>query len=112
MKISFKIQILNYLKTGMRTSSNVKKEILILTDGVSNCGGNAIAAAKALKEQASVSVYALAIGDGSGLQELKQYVSDPRNQHLFAVDGYESLKKLLDSIEDELRNIPCAPFDI
>lgn len=44
----------------MRRRPGVKQEVLILTDGMSNCGGSAIDAARLLQEVADV--YALIIG--------------------------------------------------
>lgn len=96
----------------MRTSADVKQEVLILTDGESNCGGDAIAAAKKLHGKAKV--FGLMIGPQSprGMDELKQYVSLPLNKHLFAIDGLQVLELLVNEIENQLKSVPCAPFDI
>lgn len=90
----------------------VKPEVLILTDGRSNCGGDALLAAEGLKDK--VDVFALTIGDQNyrGRRELTEYASYPLSQHLFAVSGYRDLRRLVDYIQSELRNIKCAPFDL
>ncbi|WAR15140.1 COEA1-like protein [Mya arenaria] len=97
---------------GMRIQSDVKQEVLILTDGQSNCGGDAVQAAKLLDKTANV--YGLMIGDHStaGIQELTNYVSSPKNQHLFTVENARELVQLVDLVEQQLKSIPCAPFDI
>jgi len=90
----------------------VKQEVLLLTDGRSNCGGDALLAAEGLKDK--VDVYALTIGDHNyrGRKELTEYASHPINQHLFAVRGFRDLRRLVDYIQDDLKNIKCAPFDL
>ena len=100
---------------GMRIAQDVKQEVLILTDGQSNCNKNATVAARKLQQKAAV--FGLMIGKQTlkGEEELKSYVSVPVKQHLFAIDGFQDLKKLLEQIELEIndpRTPPCAPFDI
>lgn len=93
----------------MRTRTDVTQEILILSDGGSNCGGDAIAAAMDLNSKAEV--YALVIGtpSASEQQELTSYVSTPSSDHLFSVLNYEDLETLVNDIQSY--NLQCVPFD-
>ncbi|WAR04019.1 COCA1-like protein [Mya arenaria] len=96
---------------GMR-NSDAKQEVLILTDGESNCGGDAVQAAKLLDKTAKV--YGLMIGNHStaGMQKLTNYVSSPKKEHLFALENARELSQLVDLVEQQLKSIRCAPFDI
>lgn len=94
---------------GMRQGT--KHEVLILTDGQSNCGKSLSTVLPTL--QAKASVFGLMIGSfsSSGKIELTSYVSRPTPQHLFAVDSFQDLQKLLDAIKIQLdKNNPCASF--
>lgn len=95
----------------MRTSPNVKKEVLILTDDLSNCGGNATVAALALQNVADV--YGLMIGrqQETGAAELESYVSEPKRDHIFAIENLRDLRSLVDEINESLEENPCAPFE-
>ena len=97
---------------GMRTRTDVKQEVLILSDGNSNCGGNATIAAKALQLKAEV--FGLMIGSHSqgGMDELTSYVSTPVHEHLFAVASFRELRDLVDYIQSQISLIQCAPFDL
>lgn len=70
---------------GMRTQSDVVQEVLILTDGQSNCGGAVATAAKELQKKATV--FTLLIGSFTqiGVSEIASYVTTPVPKHLFAV---------------------------
>lgn len=94
----------------MRTRSDVKQEVLILSDGGSNCGGDAVAAARELQSKAEV--FALVIGAPSiaEKQELTNYVSMPSRDHLFSVLNYDELETLVNDIESQV-NLPCVPFE-
>lgn len=96
----------------MRTDSSIRHEVLILSDGHSNCGGDAVQAANALKAKADV--FALIIGEQTieGRTEMTNYVSLPVDEHLFAVSDYRGLKELVDYIEQNISGIQCAPFDL
>ena len=96
----------------MRTRSDVKQEVLILSDGNSNCVGNATLAAKALRLKAEV--FGLMIGSHSqgGMDELTSYVSTPVHEHLFAVASFRELRDLVDYIQSQISLIQCAPFDL
>ncbi|WAR04020.1 COCA1-like protein [Mya arenaria] len=98
----------NYARNTMFTAAKV----LIVTDGKSNCGGDAVQAAKLLDKTANV--YGLMIGRHStaGMQELSDYVSSPKNQHLFTLENARELRQLVDLVEQQLKSVPCAPFDL
>lgn len=90
-----------------------KHEVLILTDGKSNCGRTISTVLPALHAKASV--FGLMIGSfsNSGKEEVMSYVSKPTPNHLFAVDNFEDLKKLLNLIKTQIDDQdPCAPFDL
>lgn len=105
--------ILNHLiSTGMRTRADVKQEVLILSDGQSNCGGNATAEAIALHPTADVFGLMIGVTSANGQKELSSYVSEPLNEHLFAIKNFQDLKKLVDLIDQQLQTTKCAPFII
>ncbi|XP_060575103.1 integrin alpha-D-like [Ruditapes philippinarum] len=78
-----------------KSKSKVKQEVLILTDGLSNEGGDAVAAAKDLSKVADV--YGLMIGkfSASGMEELTEYVSKPASQHLFSLENFNTFSELV-----------------
>ncbi|XP_053399252.1 collagen alpha-1(XII) chain-like [Mercenaria mercenaria] len=98
---------------GARDSTKVKREVLIVTDGLSNTGGDAVAAAKELSKVADV--YGLMIGkfSAAGMTELTDYVSTPASKHLFNLDDFESLTLLVEALEINKRLHPdwCASLD-
>lgn len=87
-----------------------KHEVLILTDGESNCGRNISSVLPALHAKASV--FGLMIGSFSdrGKGEVMSYVSKPTPHHLFAVKNFEELKQLLIAIKTQVNN-RCTSFD-
>ncbi|XP_052219828.1 cartilage matrix protein-like [Dreissena polymorpha] len=97
---------------GMRTSPDVKQEVLIITDGQSNCGVNAIAAAANLQTKADVFGLMIGYHTPAGEAELTSYVSYPINTHLFAINGMQDLEQLVNLIDSQLSTVPCAPFDL
>ena len=94
----------------MRTDHDVKHEVLILTDGQSNCGLNATA--EAIELQKNVDVFGLIIGSfsPSGQSELESYVSDIKS-HLFNVEGFDKLGQLIDIVDTYLLKAPCLGFE-
>lgn len=96
----------------MRTTFGVKQEVLILSDGQSNCGGDAIEAAKSLQEVADVTALIIGHQSASGIAEMTAYVSPPVNSHLFVINGFNELKIFVDFLESKIQNIQCAPFDL
>ncbi|XP_052264933.1 collagen alpha-1(XIV) chain-like isoform X1 [Dreissena polymorpha] len=97
---------------GMRNSTDVKQEVLILTDGQSNCVGNVTSAALKLQEKADVFGLMIGINTQSGMNELTNYVSYPKNKHLFAIEGFQALEALVNEIEKQVKNVPCVAFDV
>ncbi|CAC5389951.1 unnamed protein product [Mytilus coruscus] len=96
---------------GMRQGT--KKEVLILSDGQSNCGRNISTVLPTLHAKAAV--FGLMIGGytNSGKAELTSYVTKPKPKHLFAVNNYQELKTLLEVIRQQIDDTnPCAPFDL
>lgn len=88
--------------------------MLILTDGLSNCGGDVIEAAKQLQDTADV--FALVIGSfsDSGMDELTKYVSEPVGKHLFAVKQLQDFRLLVETVAEDIAHVRavCAPFDL
>ncbi|XP_063398168.1 collagen alpha-1(XII) chain-like [Mytilus trossulus] len=96
---------------GMRQGT--KHEVLILSDGVSNCGRTLSSVLPMLHAKATV--FGLMIGGHSekGKDELTSYVSQPKPDHLFAVKDFQVLKELLKAIKDQIdKTNPCAPFEL
>ncbi|CAG2188321.1 COL12A [Mytilus edulis] len=90
-----------------------KHEVLIVTDGKSNCGRSISTVVPMLHAKADV--FGLMIGDFSpdGKRELASYVSKPVVDHLFAVDDFRDLERLLNLIKGEIdQNHPCVHFDL
>ncbi|XP_063398167.1 uncharacterized protein LOC134683056 [Mytilus trossulus] len=88
-------------------------EVLIFTDGQSNCGRNLSIVLPMLHAKATV--FGLMIGGHTknGKVELTSYVSQPIPDHLFAVDNFQVLKDLLKVIKDQIDETnPCALFDL
>lgn len=54
----------------MRTRPDVKQEVLIITDGLSNCGGDATAEAVALHSNADVFWLMIGTLSDEGMEEL------------------------------------------
>ncbi|CAG2215535.1 COL12A [Mytilus edulis] len=82
--------------------SGTRHEVLILTDGHSNCGKHLSTVLPRLHAKATV--FGLMIGrhSSSGKQELTSYVSKPKPNHLFAVDNYQDLKQLVTLIKAQI----------
>jgi hypothetical protein len=103
----------NFFSGVRKSKSKVKQEVLILTDGLSNKGGDAVAAAKDLGDVADV--YGLMIGkfSASGMEELTEYVSKPASSHLFNFDDYKTLSKVVKILkfQSEIDEAYCASFD-
>lgn len=90
-----------------------KHDVLILTDGQFNCGKQLSKVLPRLHAKATV--FGLMIGRYSspGKQELVSYVSKPKPNHLFAVERYEDLEKLLILIKARINGSDtCAPSQI
>ena len=99
---------------GSRNDPNVKREVLILTDGKSNCGPNAVQAAKGLQQVADV--YALVIGSPASKdqREIESYVSQPVSSHLFATPNFQDLTLLVTEVLHQIHthpNVSCMSFN-
>ncbi|XP_052066971.1 cartilage matrix protein-like isoform X2 [Mytilus californianus] len=104
------VQMFNSSK-GMRKGT--KHEVLILTDGKANCGKPVSTVLPALHAKATV--FALTIGSflASGIRELASYVSKPTPGHIFAVEDFKDVQKLLNLIKAQIGPLyPCIPFDL
>lgn len=89
----------------------MKQEVLIISDGQSNCRLNATT--EAIRLHAVADVFGLMIGKQSdtGMKELSSFVSAPQNTHLFAIDKYQDLKRLVDLVEKNIKHQKCVHFD-
>ncbi|XP_045158271.2 matrilin-3-like [Mercenaria mercenaria] len=100
---------------GARDPTRAKREVLILTDGKSDNAAKTFAAVESLKRVADV--YGLMTGrfSSNGMKELTKYVSAPINEHLFYVQNYQVLRKLVEYIQNSKNAAGpnwCATFDI
>jgi hypothetical protein len=104
-----------YFIKGARKSSEVKPEVLILTDGQSNNRKQTLQAVEELRKVADV--YGLMTGGFTerGKDELTAYVSAPINEHLFYTESYTELEALVKYLSDEKKKAGekwCAPFNV
>ncbi|VDI12922.1 Hypothetical predicted protein [Mytilus galloprovincialis] len=102
------------VSNGMRPSKAVKKEVLLLTDGLYNCEGDNIvlSAAQSLKNVADVYGMMIGISTDDGRQKLSKLVSEPQRDHLFAVDDLGQFSKLIIHLKDLIHagKLNCVPF--
>ena len=99
---------------GMRPETRVKKEVLLLTDGQYNCGGESeiVAASDALKQVADVYGMMIGISSSNGQQKLSKLVSTPLKDHLFAVNNLGQFSELIIYLKGLINvgKLKCAPF--
>ena len=97
---------------GMRTQSDVVQEVLVLTDGQSNCHGAVASAAKQLQRKATV--FSLLIGSFTlrGVNEISSYVTTPVPKHLFAVKQLQDLDSLVVELRKQRNTQKCMAFDL
>lgn len=109
-QVSMNIKDILFCFSGMREDPQIDKEVLILTDGQSNCAGDISSAVDKLKTRARV--FALLIGNEThgGLEEMTSYVSTPVQDHLFALKDYKELDSLLQMVQSQSQ--PCIPLDV
>ncbi|CAI9723647.1 Hypothetical predicted protein [Octopus vulgaris] len=94
---------------GMRPDSQSIKDVLILTDGNSNCGSKVKIAADRLKKVANV--YALAIGMWQKQRsEIKSYASSPAEDHLFSLKYFSDLPDFMEGVRTYSQQVYCVPF--
>ncbi|WAR23211.1 COCA1-like protein [Mya arenaria] len=104
----------NTMFTAVKSMRNLdaKQEALILTDGQSNCGGDAVRVAKLLDVKANVHGIVIGSHNTANIQVLTNYVSSPKNEHLITLKNARELSQLVDLVEQQLKSIRCAPFDM
>jgi hypothetical protein len=99
---------------GMRPGRRVKKEVLLLTDGLYNCGDDSevVEASDALKQVADIYGMMIGISTEDGRQKLSKLVSTPLKDHLFAVEDLGQFSKLIIHLKDLINDgkLQCAPF--
>ncbi|GAB1598869.1 collagen alpha-1(XII) chain-like, partial [Argonauta hians] len=94
---------------GMRPDSQSIKDVLILTDGHSNCGSKVKIAAEKLKKVANV--YALAIGMWQKQRdEIRSYASSPAEDHLFSLKYFSDLPDFMEGVRAYSQQVYCVPF--
>lgn len=99
---------------GMRKETHVKKEVLLLTDGMHGCTSEqeVVTASEALKQVAHI--YGMMIGSTTkdGQQKLSKLVSMPLKDHLFAVPDIGQFSQLIIYLKNLIDDgkLQCAPF--
>lgn len=83
--------------------------VLLLTDGPSNCGDSTEAA---LALQNTTEIFLLSVGDlnGDGTDQLRAYVSQPQDDHVFTLGGYQDMRDIVDYAEQYIASTQCPPF--
>lgn len=96
--------------TGIRSATESVKEVLVLTDGHSNCGHRLPEAVRRLQVKAFV--FALAIGNygPSGKAEIESMVSRPLIDHIFSLANFIKFRDLVDEILAYREK--CVPFEL
>lgn len=94
---------------GMRSNLESIKDVLILTDGNSNCGSKVRIASERLKRVANV--YALAIGMWQKQRtEIESYTSLPTADHLFSLKYFSDIPNFLEGVRLYSHYVYCVPF--
>lgn len=102
--------ILGNLTSGIRPYGRSDKDVLILTDGLSNCGEEVEKWAPLLKLRANV--FSLLIGSytQAGILQIESMVSDPVPTHLFSLQNYNQFEELVSRIKSSKNPFPCVPL--
>lgn len=89
--------------------ANVAQIVIVLTDGLS-MDADLTAQEARYAHAAGIKVFAIGIGYGADLSEVRNIASNPDNDYVFQVDDFRSL----DTIKEVLANKTCAekPSDI
>ena len=99
---------------GMRPETPVKKEVLLLTDGIYGCASESkvVAASDALKQVADIYGIMIGISREVGRQKLSKLVSMPLKDHLFAVTDIGQFSQLIIYLKNLIDDgkLQCAPF--
>lgn len=100
--------------TGARDDSHSEKEVVILTDGKSNCGPNAIKSAEALRNTRTppLLVFVFAIGNHNtdSRLEMEAMSSTPTSYHLFHMKSFVEFRDVVNFIMSNPNN--CSPVEI
>lgn len=100
--------------TGARDDSHSEKEVVILTDGKSNCGPNAIKSAEALRNIRTppLLVFVFAIGNHNtdSRLEMEAMSSTPTSYHLFHMESFVEFQDVVNFIMSNPNN--CSPVEI
>ncbi|XP_064596585.1 matrilin-3-like [Liolophura sinensis] len=105
-------QIFN-LKRGLREKGISKKEVVLLTDGKTNCGPNAVEAAFDLKRSRyNPLLFVFAIGqyNDDDKREMEMMASPPTSYHIFHLNNFTEFQQLVNFIY--AIPLPCAPIEI
>ncbi|KAI6645822.1 protocadherin Fat 4-like [Oopsacas minuta] len=76
--------------------SGVPRVVIILTDGKSN-GRDPLPYAESLKD-ADVTVFSVGIGSGIDEEELRQFASDPVDDHVILIDSYPDIEDFVNRL--------------
>ena len=102
------------IANGMRPETRVKKEVLLLTDGIYGCASESkvVAASDALKQVADIYGIMIGISREVGRQKLSKLVSMPLKDHLFAVTDIGQFSQLIIYLKNLIDDgkLQCAPF--
>ncbi|KAK3780684.1 hypothetical protein RRG08_015474 [Elysia crispata] len=84
--------------TASGTRSTAAQIVVVITDGQSNEPNKTVLAAQRVRDK-GVTVFSIGVGSGIDIVELKAIASDPDSSHVFLVDGYNALQKILAQVE-------------
>ncbi|XP_064601084.1 von Willebrand factor A domain-containing protein 1-like [Liolophura sinensis] len=107
---------LEYAKTmftsskGARRDLDSVKEVVVLTDGGSNCGPDAVTKARELQESKRVFVFAIDNFSPAGRREMDAMASHPPSKHLFYAGSFIDFKNIVMTVLRYPNT--CAPLVI
>jgi len=96
--------------SGARPHGKSVKDVLVLTDGLSNCGADVAQMAAKLKVQSNV--FGLLIGSYTypGVTEIENLVSTPSNNHIFSLQYFNHFLEMVTRIMSPQNTFPCVPL--
>jgi len=96
--------------SGARPHGKSVKDVLVLTDGLSNCGADVAKMAAKLKIQSNV--FGLLIGSYTypGVTEIENLVSTPSNNHIFSLQYFNHFLEMVTRIMSPQNTFPCVPL--
>ena len=86
----------------------IKKVLVILTDGRSNTG-QVSGPARQLKNSGVV-IFSVGIGHSFSMQELRVMASDPVDQHVIVLGNFTALESLAEQMASEMCNGKCGGY--